>query len=186
MSNQIYCLSVRQPWAWLIVNGYKTVENRTWHTSFRGRFLVHAAKTMTRSEWYRAACFVRKFDPLLVVKMPNPEMFGSGLSGGMLGGAGLGGIVGEATLHDCVSSYDSPWFEGPYGFALKNAQALPFVLVRGRLGFFTYECTHNQMVKNSDPAYVWKCALCGYVYGKLAATDAGTLRRERRDQPKGE
>jgi ASCH domain-containing protein len=25
-------LSVRQPWAWLIVNGYKEVENRDWAT----------------------------------------------------------------------------------------------------------------------------------------------------------
>ena len=23
-------ISIRQPWAWLIVNGYKDVENRTW------------------------------------------------------------------------------------------------------------------------------------------------------------
>jgi hypothetical protein len=30
-------LSVRQPWAWLIVNGYKDVENRSWTTHYRGR-----------------------------------------------------------------------------------------------------------------------------------------------------
>jgi tetratricopeptide (TPR) repeat protein len=35
-------LSIRQPWAWLIVHGVKDVENRTWRTNFRGRFLVHA------------------------------------------------------------------------------------------------------------------------------------------------
>jgi hypothetical protein len=35
-------LSVRQPWASLIVNGFKDVENRTWPTRYRGRILVHA------------------------------------------------------------------------------------------------------------------------------------------------
>lgn len=30
-------LSIRQPWAWLIVNGYKDIENRTWPTHFRGK-----------------------------------------------------------------------------------------------------------------------------------------------------
>ena len=33
--------SIRQPWAWLIVNGYKDIENRDWTTNFRGRVYVH-------------------------------------------------------------------------------------------------------------------------------------------------
>ena len=37
-------LSIRQPWAWLIVNGHKPVENRTWSTSYRGELLIHAGK----------------------------------------------------------------------------------------------------------------------------------------------
>lgn len=37
-------LSIRQPWAWLIANGHKDIENRTSHTNFRGDFLIHASK----------------------------------------------------------------------------------------------------------------------------------------------
>ncbi|WP_229215634.1 ASCH domain-containing protein [Duganella sp. CY15W] len=37
-------LSIRQPWAWLIVNGYKDIENRSWSTNVRGKVLVHASK----------------------------------------------------------------------------------------------------------------------------------------------
>jgi len=37
-------LSVKQPWAWLIVNGYKKIENRNWPTSFRGRIYIHAGR----------------------------------------------------------------------------------------------------------------------------------------------
>ena len=42
-------LSIRQPWAWLIVNGHKDIENRSWPTRFRGPVLIHAAKGMTMS-----------------------------------------------------------------------------------------------------------------------------------------
>lgn len=27
-------LSIRQPWAWLVVQGYKDIENRDWPTNF--------------------------------------------------------------------------------------------------------------------------------------------------------
>jgi ASC-1-like (ASCH) protein len=37
-------LSLRQPYAELIVSGEKTIELRNWNTKFRGEFLVHAAK----------------------------------------------------------------------------------------------------------------------------------------------
>jgi ASCH domain len=40
--------SIRQRWAWLIVNGHKDIENRAWPTKFRGRVLIHASKGMTR------------------------------------------------------------------------------------------------------------------------------------------
>lgn len=42
-------LSIRQPWAWLIINAGKDIENRSWPTRFRGRMLVHAG--MTKSEY---------------------------------------------------------------------------------------------------------------------------------------
>jgi len=38
-------LSVRQPWAWLIANNLKPIENRTWPTRYRGAFLIHAGQT---------------------------------------------------------------------------------------------------------------------------------------------
>ena len=38
-------ITIKQPWASLIVAGIKDIENRTWKTSFRGRVLIHAAKT---------------------------------------------------------------------------------------------------------------------------------------------
>ena len=41
----IKTISVRQPWANLIVWGLKTIEIRTWSTQYRGALLIHASKT---------------------------------------------------------------------------------------------------------------------------------------------
>lgn len=37
----IRALSIRQPWAALILDGLKTVENRTWPTAWRGTLVIH-------------------------------------------------------------------------------------------------------------------------------------------------
>jgi hypothetical protein len=37
-------LSIRQPWAHLIVAGIKQIENRTWTTRYRGPLLIHAGQ----------------------------------------------------------------------------------------------------------------------------------------------
>jgi hypothetical protein len=45
-------LSVRQPYAWLLVNGIKTCENRSWDTKHRGTLIIHAgSKAMTKDDW---------------------------------------------------------------------------------------------------------------------------------------
>lgn len=36
-------VSVKQPWASLIVRGVKDIENRSWSTIYRGPLLVHAS-----------------------------------------------------------------------------------------------------------------------------------------------
>jgi hypothetical protein len=118
------CLSVRQPWAWLIVNGYKDVENRTWPTKVRGRILIHASKTMTDDDYRDCCLFImeRGISDVLIMK---PEYLKRG------------GIIGETTITDCVSSHQSKWFEGPYGFTLENSKPLPFYQCQGKLGFFS-------------------------------------------------
>ena len=117
-------LSVRQPWAWLIVHGWKNIENRTWPTRVRGRVMIHAARTWTEEEWEDAEIFVAGFAPSLADRIPRP------------GECCLGGIVGEVTILDCVTAHSSEWFCGPYGFVLAEQQELPFQPCKGALGFF--------------------------------------------------
>jgi hypothetical protein len=41
-------LSLKQPFAELLVSGKKTVELRKWNTKFRGKFLIHASKKIDK------------------------------------------------------------------------------------------------------------------------------------------
>jgi hypothetical protein len=41
-------LSIRQPWAWLVVNGWKFIENRAWSMDYRGLLLIHASQNVDR------------------------------------------------------------------------------------------------------------------------------------------
>lgn len=122
-------LSIRQPWAWLIVNGLKSLENRTWATNFRGAFLVHASHQpdMNQKEYSELRQAVHDdFD----VWMPEN-----------IADLPCGGIVGQAEIVDCVSEVseeiDLIWHEeGCFAFLLDNPKPLPFQPMHGKLNFF--------------------------------------------------
>jgi predicted RNase H-like HicB family nuclease len=42
------CLSMTQPWAFLLATGHKQIETRSWSTQYRGPLLIHAAKTFPK------------------------------------------------------------------------------------------------------------------------------------------
>ncbi len=119
------CLSVSQPFAYLIIHGKKTIELRRWNTSFRGEFLIHSPKKIRVED-----CKRLKINPKNLVK---------------------GAIVGKAEIYD-VKKYDSTteiikdskkhlasklFQNNKYGFLIKNAK--PFripIPAKGQLGFF--------------------------------------------------
>lgn len=37
-------LSLKQPWASMVANGTKTIETRSWRTSYRGPLAIHASQ----------------------------------------------------------------------------------------------------------------------------------------------
>jgi len=116
-------LSIQQPWAWLIVEGIKDIENRNWPTAFRGPFLVHAGKRFDKAayEWLR-------MQPMFSddrIRLPLPTEYRRG------------GIIGKVDLVGCVTAHDSLWFHGRYGFVLKNPATLPFLEFPGKLGWFS-------------------------------------------------
>lgn len=113
-------LSIQQPWSWLIVNGFKDIENRSWPTKLRGRIKVHAGKTFDKEgyDWVKD-----NFPRIIFPPIDDFKFI-------------MGGIVGEIDIVDCVIESDSPWFFGDYGFVLSNPRWLPVVPLRGQLSFF--------------------------------------------------
>lgn len=115
-------ISIRQPWAHLIIHGRKPVENRTWATKFRGPVWIHAGKGMTKDEYREVVRFTKELFGHSIVPPARELEFG--------------GIVGKANLVDCVQEMKSEWFFGPWGFVLENAEPVSFKPCRGALGFF--------------------------------------------------
>lgn len=112
-------ISIRQPWAWLIVNGYKDIENRIWTANLRGPALIHAGQSKSDTTTEALAYIKRKY------RVTNlPDKFETG------------GIVGIAEITDCVERHRSKWFEGPFGWTIANARRLPFKSVKGQLKIF--------------------------------------------------
>jgi hypothetical protein len=118
-------LSVRQPWAWLIVNGHKDIENRVWSTRYTGPLVIHASQGMTNREYDDVLDFLEERHPLIKgIELPDRKVIERG------------GIVGITHCNGSVDVSSSPWFFGPYGFVLSQARPLPFIPFKGMLGFF--------------------------------------------------
>jgi hypothetical protein len=118
-------LSINQPWAFLIVNGFKGVENRDWDTRYRGEFLIHAGKKID-SDAYEFLEDMKIQNVPAAVDLPT------------------GGIVGKARLINTVhirdkrlvTAKDQPWFFGEYGFMLDSQEPCELIPCKGALGFF--------------------------------------------------
>jgi hypothetical protein len=116
---ELRALSIRQPWAWLVVNGHKDIENRSWRTNHRGPLLIHASNNRTLTTPENLAAIKKKYR----VRLANDF--------------DLGGIVGMVDVVDCVNTHPSKWKErGTWGWVLKNPRRLPFRECKGFVGFF--------------------------------------------------
>lgn len=122
-------LSIQQPFAWLIVNGYKDIENRDWSHGYRGSLLIHTGKLPV------PFAFTSRYPSMLdesYQRAPYPTMMPKQKSDYL-----FGGIVGVVTLVGVTKESKSPWFRGPYGFEVVDAQPLPFMDWPGGPGIFS-------------------------------------------------
>jgi len=128
-------ISIRQPFAWLIAQGSKNIENRTWTTPYRGSVLIHAGRHVDPG-------LLAQFN--LAVKEQNP-----GTPAPLVH---IGGIIGIVDLVDIVTTSDNEWFNGPYGWVLANARPLEFHPCAGKLGIFDVDYPHQI---DSTPQESW-------------------------------
>lgn len=112
-------LSIRNPWAALIMSGNKLVENRTWETRWRGTFAVHAGKKTDVRGLVAASDLGISFD------LPMPT--------------GYLGLVDLVDVHLAETLCCGPWAEPDvYHWHLQNPR--PFAAPipgRGWLGLYT-------------------------------------------------
>ncbi len=130
-------LSLRQPWAAAVLHVGKNIENRRWPTKFRGEFLIHAAKAMTKLEHSAALDFCEA----ALWPEPSYEVDAVLAKDRLVFGA----IVGRARLVEvflpCPGAEKSP--AGPWhmheqhGFLLEDVVAFATPIPwKGALGFF--------------------------------------------------
>lgn len=114
-------LTIRQPWAWAILFAGKDIENRTWRTHYRGPLAIHAGARI-------------ESDAELPRRVSSPD------SDDLVRSA----ILGVVDLVEVVEKSRSRWFDGPFGFVLRNPRPLSRpVSCKGRLGL--WEPTPSQL-----------------------------------------
>lgn len=123
-SSKLPALSVRQPFADLIMRGIKDIENRSVAWKLRGRVLIHASATFGDAEREAAEFFRRHLD----------------LRRGSTYQPVLGAILGSVEIVDAVDAHESDWFSGPVGLVLAKPRRLPSPIPRkGAVGIFYVE-----------------------------------------------
>ena len=102
-------LTIKQPWAELIISSLKDVENRSRLTHFRGRFAVHAG--LRRAD----------FEDLGLEAMP--KTLRKPIEQAWERHSNPGRVIGTVELVDCVQDSRSPWaIEGYWHWVLRDAK----------------------------------------------------------------
>ena len=122
-------LTIRQPWASLIVNGYKKYEFRSRRTMYRGKILIHAGLKVDKD-------MLERFEKYNIAYVP-------------------GAIIGEATIVDCILVddefsnkirnidpivYSKSSYVEKYAWKLENVKKYDKpIYCKGQLGLWNYD-----------------------------------------------
>ena len=122
-------LTIREPWASLIINGYKKYEFRSWKTNYRGKILIHAGLNIEKDMLNR----FKDYDIECV----------------------SGAIIGEAEIVDCIlvdkefneelrildpTVYGRSNHIENYAWKLENIRKYDTpIYIKGKLGLWNYE-----------------------------------------------
>lgn len=121
-------ISIKQPWASLIANGIKDIENRTWKTNFRGKVYIHAPAKLADynlTEAQLKECGLR-------ILWDSESL--------------VSAIIGEVEIVDCINDSKSIWaMENHWHWVLKNPVLYekPILGVKGKLSFWEYNPTES-------------------------------------------
>lgn len=141
MPKSVKVLSIKEPHASLLLTPYKTIETRSWATSYRGEIFLHASASAPsyrkeKAMWDRVLNLYDKEEN----RTGKRPAFHKGF------------IYAKATLVDCIemtpeniaalpqeeidAGYYSP---GRYMWVLKNVTPIDPIPAKGHLGIWNYE-----------------------------------------------
>ncbi len=122
-------LTIKQPWATLIMQGDKRYEFRSWQTKYRGELLIHAGKSVDKEAIKRLAKYLPENLP-------------------------LGKILGKVRLVDCIKMspefkemllkenseiYTKSSFQENYGWQVTDIEVFEeSIEAKGRLSLWEY------------------------------------------------
>lgn len=127
-------LSVRQPYASLLVSGVKDTENRSRRTNFRGTVLIHASAKM-----HEVVNYLREVPPTALVSF-ECKILQAAID--VEEEQSLGAIIGSVDIVDCVQNHPSEWaIKGLWHWVCANARRFdhPIRKVKGKLGIWEWE-----------------------------------------------
>jgi hypothetical protein len=101
-------LSIKEPWAGLIIEGKKTIELRTWRTRYRGPLLIHRSG--------KNGGVVGAAEIVDIIEIGSPEQFRS--------------------LRERHRAPEAFYAEKLFGWVLAKARPVKFIPCKGRLGLW--------------------------------------------------
>ena len=130
-------LTIRQPWASLIVLGHKDVENRTWKTAIRGQITIHSGQSKSIADWHSAietVAVVRRCSHMVAETWLRENI-------GCFEDLPRGQVLGTVHMDFCSQKATSLWhFPRYWGFYLSNPIVFDVPIPqKGRLGFWEVE-----------------------------------------------
>lgn len=149
----VRCISLWQPWASLVVLGWKRFETRPRATRIRGRVAIHAAKRWTKAQ--------REFLARLIDEGVVPPETGTPPLGGFVGCATITACQPIVEIRPTAGNFGIPpgpngpngteisrkermvgdWSFGRFAWQLEQAFPFPFVPARGQQGFWSVDAS---------------------------------------------
>jgi len=132
-------LSIRQPYAALIVAGIKNIENRSWMSNHSGPVVIVSTRTAEPQKWWK-----HEREKVKRLGIPFPEKL-SELDGYALGVVDFYSMIVTTIEGTTETNYPEPdtldktwWIPDMVGFIFENPRALATPIpVKGMLGLYT-------------------------------------------------
>ena len=126
-------ITIKQPWASLIANGFKEYEFRTWKTKYRGEILIHAGKGIDKKAMerfkdynleYPTGCIIAKCEIADCVKVDDElrnEL------------ARKDSLVYKGVINKTSNDWDG------YGFKIEKVVKVKEIPINGKLSLWDYD-----------------------------------------------